>query len=56
MTEFDKAKQEFLDNYLEEKFPGELKELYGDIVGILKAGFEAGIRFVEDYEDIRRDN
>lgn len=52
MTEkekFKKAKKEFIENYIEKKFPGHLKENYGNLVGLFKAGVEMGIEFVKNY-------
>jgi hypothetical protein len=54
MNDFEKAKKEFINDYIEKKFPKDLQELYGNIIGILIAGIEAGIRFAKQYYKIEK--
>ena len=53
-TDFEAAQIECLDNYINSKFPRELRNNYSESIGMIRAGFFIGIKFALQYYNIKR--
>lgn len=53
MKDFESAKEKFINDYLNTKFPGQLRELYNqgvpNVVAVLRAGLAAGAEWGNNY-------
>lgn len=53
-TDFEAASAEYLNSYLDKKFPKELRNNYVEAIGMIRAGFFVGVEFVKLYYHITR--
>jgi len=53
--DFEKRLETFIQDYINKKFPADLKECYGNVIGVLKAGIYAGATFTKTFYSKKND-
>lgn len=55
MNDPKKDIEKYINDYINNKFPKELQQFYGDVIGMFRAGVYLGISFAKKYYKIKDD-